>query len=117
LLNPIPDYFPGLLREFLHQTGLTVLISRRGLPSGPQSLAGQQEAFLFSYDPMIARGLAKAILNSVVLLKTVGIEVKNFCHSGFEPFGFRPIARPTRLAATATSSKLSIHMQESCVTV
>jgi hypothetical protein len=44
LLIPIPDCFPGLLREFLHQTGLTVLHQPEGLASGPQSLAGQQEA-------------------------------------------------------------------------
>jgi hypothetical protein len=46
----------------------------------PATLAGPgKKALLFSYDPMIAWGSAKAIWILVVLLKIMGIEVKSFC--------------------------------------
>jgi hypothetical protein len=54
----------------------------------PATLAGPgKKAFLFFYDPMIAWGLAKAILILVVLLKTEEIEVENFCHRVWRAVG------------------------------
>src|SRR5579862_9299659 len=44
LLGTIPDCFPGLLREFLYRIDPMVLRQPEGMASGPQSLAGQQEA-------------------------------------------------------------------------
>jgi hypothetical protein len=32
-------------------------------------------------------------------MKMMEIEVKNFCHCGFEPFGFRPIFGTLRFAS------------------
>jgi hypothetical protein len=39
---------------------------------------------------MIARGLAKAISNSAVLLKTMEIKAESSCHRGFEGSRFSP---------------------------
>jgi hypothetical protein len=77
-LCPIPDCFPDCSENFF--IGSIQWSCSAGLLR-PATLAGPgKKAFLFFYDPMIAWGMAKAILNSAVLLKIKQIRVEIFCH-------------------------------------
>jgi hypothetical protein len=56
-------------------------------------LPAGKKALFFFYAPMIAWGLAKAILDLGVLLKTRGIKSKQFCHRVWEDSRLSPFFR------------------------